>query len=266
MVVKVDVILGKVGTGITEPLHGIINKEHVIVKTYNNIESNRVLINEYVSYSMAKALDLPIPDGGICLIDKQTQIDKSLGFEEDKFGLGFYSKRIDRVTNIVNSPTLISRYIINKEDFKRIVLFDNLIFNKDRHKGNILIDIGKKGNNKLYIIDHTHVFRIGSLWDKYQLQRMMNEEDYSSCEVMQSNEPIYNIFLESITVNKEDLLYEAERFKLVLNGEFLQNLIFEIPNDWNIDKDERIMLLNYLIYRVNNIENICNVIYNYIKK
>ncbi|TDT63440.1 HipA family kinase [Fonticella tunisiensis] len=265
MIPKVEVILGKVGTGVTEPLHGIIDNNHVIIKTFNNEESNRVLINEFVSHRMAKALSLPIPDGGICLIDKQTKIDESLCFQEERYGLGFYTKRLDKVTNIVSSPLLLSKYIANKDDFIKIILFDNLIYNKDRHKGNVLINIGKKGNNKLYIIDHTHVFNIGALWDKYQLKRMIDSEDYNSDEVMQYNEAVYNLLIEAITIDKDGILKLAENFKTILSKDFLQNLVRDIPDVWNIDEEEKTMLFNYLFYRVKNIENICNVIYNYIR-
>lgn len=266
MIYRVESILSKVGSGVTDPLNGMINNNHAIIKTINNDEGNRVLANEIVCYRIAKALNLPIPDGGICCIDKYTQIDQEVEFPKDRYGKGFYTYRLDRVTNIVNSPLLISKYIRNKNDFLRIILFDHLIYNKDRHKGNLLMDIVNKGNNKIYIIDHSHVFNLGPLWDECQLSRMIKEEDYKSTEIMEYNEGVYYLLLQSINLSIDVLIKEAKDFKNMINDEFLQNAIKEIPEEWNIVKNDRIMLFNYIKYRLDNIENICEVIYNYVRK
>lgn len=266
MVKKVNTILNRVGTGITDPLDGIIDDKRVIIKTINNDEGNKVLINELVCYNIAKALNLPIPDGGICIIDDSTKLEQNITLSSERYGVGFYSNRLDKVTNITNSPLLIKNYIINKEDFLKIILFDNLVYNKDRHKGNMLMDIGKQQGNKIHIIDHSHVFNIGSLWDRYQLARMMNENDYNSSEVMDYNKNIYDLLIQAIDFSYEALNQEVQNFKMLLNEQFLQNIINTIPEEWECDEIEKNMLLNYIIYRLKNIENISNVIYNYIRK
>lgn len=259
-------ILGKIGTGITEPLIGEINNEQAIIKTFNNEESNRVLINELVCYKIAKVLDLPIPDGGICLIDNRTQLVDKFIIDSDKYGLGFYSKRLDKVTNVIDNPELYSKHIINKNDYIKIILFDNLVYNKDRHKGNLLISLKKKGENKLYIIDHTHVFKIGALWDKNQLRIMMESNDYNSSEVMEYNEATYRLLLKENPISKELLFETASYFKIKLTNEKLNNIILDIPIEWGIEDEEKEMLFKYLEYRINNLENICEVIYNYYNK
>ena len=74
----VDKVLGKVGNGCTEPLNAILSSgQRVIIKPFNNIQGNLVLVNEYISYRLCKKLDLPIPEAGIAIIDNKTEYDEN---------------------------------------------------------------------------------------------------------------------------------------------------------------------------------------------
>ncbi|MDU4892861.1 MAG: HipA family kinase [Clostridium sp.] len=265
---NVKSVLGKVGTGITEPIIGIIDGKQAIIKTINNDEGNKVLINEIVCSSMAKMLNLPIADYGVCVIDDSTLFENNFIIDKERYGPGYFTYRLDNVTSIVNSPKLINKYIENKECFLKIILFDCLVYNKDRHKGNILMSTGKKdSSNMVYIIDHSHVFNIGSLWDKYQLKRMMQENDYESIEVFEYNKSIYELLLKSIdfSIEYNVLLKEAETVKNIFTKEFFNHVIKDIPNEWNTDPEDTEMLIEYLLYRVNHVEEIVKLIFKFIK-
>lgn len=68
-------------------------------------------------------------------------------------------------------------YISNKETYEEIILFDQLIYNKDRNKGNLFISTGK-GAKLLYAIDHTHVFKNATIWDSICFRQGISDNDY----------------------------------------------------------------------------------------
>lgn len=84
------------------------------------------------------------------------------------------------------------RYVSNTDSYEKILLFDHLIYNKDRNKGNLLIYFGK-GDKLLYIIDHTHVFKNQTIWDQNCLRQGMIENDFKDLEIL--NENRYEFFL-----------------------------------------------------------------------
>ncbi|MBX4271450.1 HipA family kinase [Clostridium estertheticum] len=260
---NIDEIVSEVGNGITEPFNAKIKDKHVIVKTFNNIESNKVLANEIICYRIAKKIHLPMPNGGICDIKKGILINDNVEFNEERYGLGFYTDRLNKVTNIVNSTRVIQKYVTNKEDLPRIILFDHLIYNKDRHKGNILIDMATK-NKKLHIIDHSHVFNLGPLWDEYQLRRFIDEKDYVSSEILEYNFPLYRLFFESMKIDLKLLKHHCEDFKNTLTVDFIQDSVNNLPKEWGISENEKSMLIEYILYRLTNLDRICSVIIEYI--
>src|SRR5690625_4983052 len=92
-----------IGNGITNPILGINSNIQYVVKTNNNIEGNKVLVNELVCYLLAIKLGLPIPEAGLCNIDINTNINRNVyevieDFSEDCYGLGFYSKWVKNAT------------------------------------------------------------------------------------------------------------------------------------------------------------------------
>lgn len=58
----VDELLYPIGNGATIPILGVVNNKNYIIKTFNNIEGNKTLINELVCHYIAKKLNFPIPD------------------------------------------------------------------------------------------------------------------------------------------------------------------------------------------------------------
>lgn len=261
---EVSCLLDEIGTGVTNPLNAVVNDKRVIVKLLNNDESNRVLINEFVSYSMAGLLSLPIPNFGVAVLKKTADIN-NLKINDNQYGKCFFTERIDNVTPLVDNKMLIQKYIQNKDDLAKIILFDNIIYNKDRHKGNMLMNVGLKNKeNKIYMIDHTHVFNIGPFWNKYELCRRIQALDYKSEEVMEYNKETYKILIDSSAIKLETFLKEADSFKKVLSDDIIKEILDNVPNEWEMDNWDKTMLFNYISYRLRYSDEICNVIYEYI--
>lgn len=259
---SVSCLLDEIGAGVTKPINALIDNSRVVVKLRNNDESSRVLINELVSYQIAEKLNLPIPNYGIGQIDKYTELKTSIN--DNQLGKCFYTERIDNVTSLVDNKKLIQNYIANKSDFLKIILFDNLIYNKDRHKGNILMNTGfKSKNNCIYIIDHTHVFDLGPMWNKNQLCNRIRELDYKNKQVMEYNKETYKILVDRDNLSLDTLLNEANIFKNVLTSDIIYGMIENIPKEWDMDEWDKTMLFNYINYRVMYIDDICKVIFEY---
>jgi len=148
--------------------------------------------------------------------------------------------------------------IANKEDFHKLILFDHLVYNKDRNRGNLLVTSGKI--IQMYIIDHTHVFKNQAIWNKNDLQMGMASDDFNDHEILDSNQQIYDLFWEYLNKDKNILLRIAQEFKIKLQLKDLEDFINELPEAWRISNDDATALKEYLIYRLSHLEQICTII------
>ena len=253
------------GNGSTHPIVGSINGIDYVIKTFNNEQGNKVLINELISYNIVKQLELPIPECELAYIDGTTKIHPNVSNEEwfsDRCnGLAFCSKyRLD--VTVISSSRMI-KLADNKEFIiPKILLLDHLLYNKDRNKGNILIT-NKKGYKELIIIDHTHVFNLESIWNSFGLKQKIEDEDYKDHWIMESNSFLYSRFLEAVPVSMIDMKEAVEYFKERLSEEFFLSLKTKIPKVWEQDEEEVDALIEYIIYRFNQLDYYPNIILSY---
>lgn len=255
MALIVKEVIKFIGNGITEPLLCKLEDErYVVFKRLKNIESSRVLANEYVSYHIAKILSLPIPNAGCAVIDSNTFISDQVLSEfnngKELLGLGFYSELREKVTQLTTTAQLES--VINKSDIPRIIAFDHLLRNEDRNPGNLLVDM-KKGDKLITIIDHTHVFYIGPMWDKVQLERMRIERDVETNNIVIKNDVIYNVMIEHYGLNYEELIIICNDFRNSITNERIKEIIESIPNEWNISDEDKSELCRYICYRLDEL-------------
>lgn len=201
-------------------------------------------------------LDIPIPEAGIALIDDKTEcLSDPPIFSTDNYGYCFFSKRINKVTVI--NPTIIP-HIINKEEFYKVILFDHLVYNKDRNKGNLLVTVGN--TPKLYVIDHTHVFKNATIWDRYCFQQGIAANDFNDRDILEANMLLYSYFGECLIIDPQVLLQKSNDFKSKINQAILAQILSELPQDWEPPKEDINALTEYLLYRLEHLDDICNVI------
>lgn len=260
---RITEIVSFVGNGITQPLRCRLNDDRIVIfKTFNNPEGNRVLANEYICYHIAKLLNIHIPEAGVAIFNKETMISTEIQDKFDKelqhyYGLGYFSTNRDKVTQLT-CPLVLSTQS-NNNDISKIIMFDHLICNKDRNPGNLLIDI-KKGDKFMSIIDHTHVFSHGAIWDYNILQRLILEQDYTDNDVMLRNAYIYDMFKEFRALNIEDLLSICADFKNQLTDKALYDIIESVPQIWGIHNREIQIIYDYIMYRLNALDKIALLI------
>lgn len=243
--------------GATEPKFAILdNGTQVIVKLLNGPEGNLVLFNEYICYRLAILLDIPMPHSGICIFDHKTEIQDNSIASSANFGRAFYSEFMPKTTKLMG--TIIGQ-MRNKEDFIKILLFDHVIFNTDRNPGNLLVSFYKK-NITLKVIDHTHVFINQAIWDSRCLKRAIKENDLMSDSILNSNRYLYDMFFRSMSISKELLENESLVFKNRINRDTINGFIKEIPNEWKPTQNDIDALIDYIIYRVDNLDIIVSII------
>jgi hypothetical protein len=134
-----------------------------VVKYPYNQMSNQTIINEWVSYSIALQLELPVPDFGTCILDETAVMEDTFQdyllagtfeFSSHNYGTCFFSKYI---TDATLPEFEIVEKMTNLECFWKCVLFDHIIFNVDRHKKNVLCTLNK--SPKFYLIDHGNILK-----------------------------------------------------------------------------------------------------------
>jgi hypothetical protein len=257
----IKVVQHDIGNGITEPKFGMTDDNTpVVVKTYNGPEGLLVLFNEYFCYRLAIMLDIQMPISGVCLVDHNTKIYNEC-ITPDQYGYGFYSTYLNKAVTLVET---IIPLIKNKEEFFKILLFDHIIFNTDRNPGNLLVQY-YKNNITLQVIDHSHVFINQAIWDATCLKRAIKEKDYFSTRVLDDNYLLYNMFFRNMSVTEDKFTDLKINFRNKITENALRNIISDIPKEWLPSDKDINALIEYLLYRIDHLNDICVTIINHLK-
>lgn len=258
----IDKVIAEMGIGVTEPLNcNLDNGKSVIFKTYNNEQGNLILVNEIIAYRIAQNIGLTIPNSGFAEIDDNTQI--LINHRSIPKGVGFFSSRIEHATTAAISRTLLLKHCVNRDELVKFILFDHLIYNKDRNPGNMLYSMKDK---KIYMIDHSHCFNLACIWDRVQLRLCMEREDFRDTVIMERNIAMYHKFIGTDNISYDILLKISEEFKEKLSEEYFNKAILDIPQSWNIAIEDLEVLSEYLTYRLRNLEYMCKMIIEYINR
>lgn len=247
--------------GVTRPLRGLLDTDkRAVIKVFNNEQGNLSLVNEYICYQLATVLSLPMPYSGVCFCDADT-VDEQNNLMNENMGLGFYSTYLEK--NTVLKPGIM-KHIQNKDIFYKMVIFDHLIYNKDRNPGNLLVEYRKRGIF-ISVIDHTHVFKNETIWDSQCFIRGMEDDDYLDDDIMERNSIIYRMFAQSMYIDYNLLLQTAQEVQRLLTDEVLETVVMDVPREWGVTEESLESLRRYLAYRRNHLPQMCGLIYDYIQ-
>lgn len=231
------------------------DNQEVIVKLFNNVEGNRTLVNEIVSYKIASLLKLPVVESGICRLNASAIINNDSATCEN-FGPCFYSKYLPKAA----TPKIgIMRLLENIDDFYKLLLFDHIIYNKDRNIYNLLVTYNKD-NKSFRLIDHSHVFKNETIWDANCFRQGINNLDAKDTHILSSNKDLYSLFYRSMDFNKEKLYSLTRFFKERITRHQLDTILKDIPIEWGVSDDEKDALSEYILYRTSNINLLCDII------
>ena len=247
--------------GVTKPVRGKLDDETVaIIKLYNNVQGNLTLVNEIVCHQIAKTLGLPVVPSGICIFDDET-INENSYASSINYGPCFYSTYLEKATPLKQG---IIDLILNKKDFYKLLLFDHIVYNKDRNLGNMLVTYNK-GNIAMKLIDHSHVFKNETIWDARCFHQGINDLDIMDSDVLLSNEAMYTLFYQTFNFEPDELYSLIAMFQSKITDDLLQNTVTELPDEWGVSKRDLDALVSYILYRTDNIKQICDMICDYRK-
>ncbi len=254
LLINIVEIKNKLGNGSTTPfVVWCDDGQTYIVKFPGNEQGVKTLVNEFIASNLCEYLELPIFNYNLIKVKMSDYNDKTKNEIIPLEGTAFGTLYNDNALTILNSG-MISK-ASNKNDAIKILIFDLLIGNFDRNNGNLMIDSISK---KIFMIDHTHIFGLGTIWDEFQLPRLIDEK----FDVNNLNKFNFNNIIQSIKIDEE---FNNELNKFIkkvknINKDFINNIMKNIPDDWNVLDREKHLLVDYIYKRFNRVDEILDLL------
>lgn len=249
--------------GSTKPMRCQLSDGRLaVVKYCGNPEGVLVLINEWCSARIAETIGLPIPPYGLCTIDDEMQLSEVAKEEYAKSslvfspGTAFYS-----IYQRMAVPVRSDNYgQLDKTCLVRMILFDHIIYNKDRHEGNLLyIMSGKK--HTFYAIDHSHVFKNQCIWNRHTFLQGAKSNDYRDTEILRSNRALYQRIFLHASPSSSFIQDVALQCRSCLTDEIVEGIIGSTPPAWIAGRESDVSALQtYLLYRIEHIIDIADLV------
>lgn len=257
----VEQIIKGYSCGITMPLLCLLeNAQLAVVKYPHNQVGNQVLVNEWVCNKIATQIGLSVPLTGCCLIDNESAygeefqdqlISGDASFDKCNYGISFYSSF---VANSVPLQASNIRNLANLEDFWKMLLFDQIVCNVDRHRGNVLYSLVER---KFYAIDCSNVFNSQRGWTEHSLLDSVNEKHYANLELLlpTANGEIYDYFWSNTKTTPDQILDIALQVQKALTPNVICAIIKSMPDEWKewLGQAKSVAMEQYLNYRVRHI-------------
>lgn len=251
-----------IGAGVTKPhLVSLSDNLNYILKFPGNPEQEKALISENICHELAKRLDLPVLPKAIVEINFSNvdQVELLAADVEKKPGKGF-ATLFCKDANIINDPELIMMSN-NKFDFLNIFIFDILIGNFDRNRGNLLYDDKFK---KILIIDHTHVFAIGPIFRSKELNELKNKKFSLGCDAINKfslklfydlkNKRIFN------SLEQRNKLTEfLSKIKAIKKNDLIK-IIKDTQTIWYFSDNDVESLIEFLFSRFKRIDEVIKLL------
>lgn len=194
----------------------------------------KILFNEWIGYSIARYLQLPVPASRFVQIP-ESQLSKLTDAKFIKYTDTQFA--IEYIPNCKNAHELTSPNIINLEQLAGIIIMDYWLYNQDRTRKNVLFKEELEGKHKLIIIDHADLF--GSFaWESinlptYSRNLMKSAAHELIASFIQDEKEFYNLLslIQSIPIH------------------LLNEIVAFTPDDWGITDDDKKRVVDYLVCR-----------------
>lgn len=208
-------------------------------RDYNGVSrhTTRSLVNEWLAYQLGNALSLPVvPSQTVYIpnsfIDNNQELSRRRFLPGHQFASLFLRDPIQLRKDV---PPPNKMKIKNRIDAAGVIVFDHWIRNADRARGNILLEPLKDGTYHFHMIDHGDCFPGKFQWTKESLQEHPQPLSHKAA---------YR-WLFSLLNHKDELYSFIDKINN-LSDEILFQIIEDIPEDWNVDKEEKAALFQYL--------------------
>lgn len=225
-VIEVEQVLDIIDAGTTMPVRcRLENGANVVVKYMRNPFGQRVLINELVGSCIADEIGLVIPEYGVCNLSEDVikTTNNNEDIDERNAGIAFFTK--DYSSSVPPNRQILS--LVKNKQTEKLILFDHLVNNCDRHMGNLILDLGKEAT--LYVIDNSHIITEGINED---IEKELEASLIFSKRVLQKGQDVYDILATSIGYSEQKILEEAEKIKESMTEKKLNSFKEIIPTVW----------------------------------
>ncbi|MDD9269973.1 HipA family kinase [Paenibacillus sp. GCM10023248] len=210
-----------------------------VVKFKNNPQGNWVVTYEYIVNTLAKRLQLPIPDYKIVkvrsrFINENKEL-ASIGF---KSGNQFASRYIEDSVTFLNLPGSLAReQLVNADQIAGLIVFDHWIGNSDRNPKNLLF-LPTESDSQRYefkMIDHANCFNISTSNPerKFLPLKVRKKEIYRWCNTLLKDTQQLKSYVDRILEIKNKEIYE---------------LIQSMSSDWLVDEQAKDRLFRHIKY------------------
>jgi hypothetical protein len=190
------------------------------------------LLNEHVAAGLAQALNLPIP------IIKHIRFQDKLWFGVEWEPAGGHLLTEEKI------PLLL-----NAQDIPRILAFDVLICNHDRHQGNIVIQqiYPSPERYRLWIIDHSHCLAA----DQLSKDVLIGKNDGPDGKLYISRLPIFINAVKDIN-DFDGILRDIE----AIDGIEISKILQTTPKEWVTHIDDLTFLETFLSERKRKVRSL----------
>lgn len=247
---KVETIIKPLKTGTNHPFVVECSDGKRYVMKYRNEQCNgKALFNELVAARLATKLLLPIPSFNVAkLSENLIASNNALNGFNSISGYCFVSEMLSGTTGI-NPITLNAS--VNSSDFPGIIAFDQLVMNTDRgrNRGNWFFDSTTK---RLMIIDHTNIFRLAQVWDPISILQDMHIPN----ELISEFDDLSYQYLVEKMIHDKRSFSKINHQIMSLSQNDIQQVLDDIPQDWEISQDEISAIYDFLNFQVNHIDDI----------
>lgn len=194
----------------------------------------KTLSNEWLTYCLARFLQLPVPTAHMVEIPEEfCKTIPELAYTQytkKQFASLYIEGCGDGYTSDV-------RYIVNHRSLAGIILLDYWLCNRDRTRKNILLKEESPGSYSLWIIDHAEIF--GSYgWLLPHLETLPTGILKSATHTMMAR-----------FVEDEHQFTEQLEIIQTIPSLLLEEILSCIPNDWHLAKEERKAIITTLLTR-----------------
>lgn len=170
---------------------------------------SRVLINEFVGSLIADMFKINIPAYGIGILTEEVIANTNYNEDIDIDNAGPCFFTVYHGSTVPASKHLIQK--ISVEAIERLVLFDHIIANYDRHRGNLLMNASE--DSELIVIDHSHVFGRGAELSSTRIREELTENVILSNSILQANRESYQRLFSCKGYDDQMLMEQVEEFK-----------------------------------------------------
>jgi len=258
-IIEVEEVLDIIEQGFTMPVKcRLKNGMNAIVKYMKNPGGQQVLLNEWVGSNIADIIGLTIPEYGICNLTENVIDNTNYNEEIDirNSGPAFYTKYYSKAIPAISMGMLSS--VSNKET-EKIILFDHLVNNNDRHNGNLLCDISKGAT--LYVIDNSHIITLEPNVPFVYEDAIKNSEILSG-RIIKTNGNVYDLLSQTIGYSENRVRECAEEIKKMLSRQVIEEIKAGIPACWvdSVGREKAEQLFEILNKRISLLDEIAEMI------